>query len=83
MEQYFTEPTLARKESPLALWKDNASRFPYLSQVAHSILNIPATSTPSERVFSAAGLIVLPMRACLKSKNVDALVFLNKNFKHL
>ena len=83
VERYFTEPTLPRKESPLAWWKDNVSRLPYLSQLAHSILSIPVTSTLSERVFSAPGLIVLPMRACLKPKNVEALVFLNKNFKHL
>ena len=79
MDRYFTEPTLPRKESPLTWWKNNATRFPCLSQVAHSLLNIPATSTPSERGFSAAGLIVSPLRACLKPKNVDALVFLNKN----
>lgn len=83
MDRYFTEPTLPQKESPLTWWKNNATRFPCLSQVAHSLLNIPATSTPSERVFSAAGLIVSPLRACLKPKNVDALVFLNKNLKHL
>ena len=43
MDRYFTEPTLPRKESPLTLWKNNATRFPCLSQVAHSLLNIPAT----------------------------------------
>lgn len=83
MNWYFTEPTLPRKESPLTWWNNNASRFLCLSQVTHSLLNIPATSTPFERVFSAAGLIVSPLRACLKPKNVDALVFLNKNLKHL
>ena len=35
--------------------ENNASRFPCLSKVVHSLPNIPATSTPSKWVLSAAG----------------------------
>ena len=36
---------------------------------------------PSERIFSVAGLTVNKQRCSLKPKNVDSLVFLNKNLK--
>ncbi|XP_030386796.1 uncharacterized protein LOC115633472 isoform X2 [Scaptodrosophila lebanonensis] len=42
-------------------------------------LCVPATSTESERMFSKAGLIVSEKRSSLKSKNVDMLIFINKN----
>jgi len=38
-----------------------------------------ATSTPVERVFSMAGLIVSQLRASLTPEHVDTLVLLNKN----
>ena len=43
------------------------------------MLCIPATSTPSERVFSAAGNTVVKKRACLDSETVDELVFLHSS----
>ena len=48
-----------------------------------SILCVPATSTASERLFSTAGLTVTNLGSCLKPENVDAFVFLNKNFQLL
>ena len=39
---------------------------------------VPATSAPSERVFSAAGDVVDKLRAALTAENVDGLVFLHK-----
>ncbi|KAF3840379.1 hypothetical protein F7725_019096 [Dissostichus mawsoni] len=41
----------------------------------------PATSTPSERLFSAAGTIVSKKRASLTKEHVDMLTFLHKTFK--
>lgn len=81
LEQYLTEKTVKRKSNPLIWWKENKKRFPQLSKVARCLLNIPATSTPSERIFSVAGLTVNKLRSSLKPKNVDSLVFLNKNLK--
>ena len=55
----FEERPISRKENPLAWWKSNSSRFSRLSNSAKTFLAIPATSTPSERVFSVAGIVHL------------------------
>ena len=62
-------------------WMQNQFRYPLLSRMAKLYLAIPATSVPSERVFSTAGDIVTASRACLKPGHVDKLIFLKKNFK--
>lgn len=66
-------------ESPLVWWKANGYKYPLLSVVAIKYLCIPATSVPSEWVFSTAGDIVTAQRSALKSKHVDKLIFLKKN----
>ena len=47
--------------------------------MAKKYLAIPATSTPSERVFSVAGIMVDKRHAALTPEMIDALVFLNKS----
>ena len=64
---------------PLQWWKVHEANFPRLSNLARKYLSIPATSAPSERVFSTGGNIVTCQRACLKPEAVDRLVFLAKN----
>ena len=83
LHRYLSEKVAPRNSNPLEWWKQNNFRFPVLAKVARSILCIPATSTLSERLFSTAGLTVTKLRSCLKPENVDALVFLNKNFEYL
>ena len=77
--RYKAEPAVLDSEDPLKWWKKNEERFPVLAQVCKSILSIPATSTPSECRFSAAGLICSKNRASLSREHVDMLCFLNKN----
>ena len=50
---------------PLKWWNDNKHSFPYLSSLVKRVLYIPATSAPSERVFSGAGLTISNDRARL------------------
>lgn len=76
---YFGEQCIARDKSPLQWWKENAVRFPTLATLAKSYLAIPSTSTPSERLFSAAGNIVTKKRSSLTSEHVDMLTFLHCN----
>jgi len=48
-----------------------------LSQLALRILCIPATSAPSERVFSVAGLTIAKDRARLAPQTANELIFLH------
>ena len=82
-DKYLAEPPSPRRESPLKWWKENYTRFKVVSYVARRLLCMPAMTTSSERVFSTAGLTVNKLRSCLKPKNVDALIFLNKNISKL
>ena len=77
--QFFTEKQVGSSVDPLDWWRTNADRFPTMARLAKRVLCIPATSVPSERVFSAAGIIVSKLRASLTHENVDALVFLHAN----
>ena len=79
VERYFSEGPAPAKTDVLEWWSVNHSRFPFLSQLTREVLCVPATSVPSERVFSAAGHIVNKLRASLSAENVDALIFLQQN----
>ncbi|XP_059183544.1 E3 SUMO-protein ligase ZBED1-like [Centropristis striata] len=76
---YFSEATLPKKDDPLKWWSENGGRFQTLSRLAKSFLCIPATSTSSERIFSAAGNICSQKRASLSTKHVEMLTFLAMN----
>lgn len=80
VDQYLKEPNAPRESSPLLWWKANQQHFPLTTKLAKKYLGIPATSTPSERVFSTAGLTVTRLRSCLTPDHVNMLVFLNKNY---
>uniref|UniRef100_A0AAQ6AK64 HAT C-terminal dimerisation domain-containing protein n=1 Tax=Amphiprion ocellaris TaxID=80972 RepID=A0AAQ6AK64_AMPOC len=68
---YFGEKNLAKEENALQWWKANRDRYPMLARLAKSYLCIPGTSTPSERLFSAAGNITSKKRASLSQEHVD------------
>ncbi|XP_060759497.1 E3 SUMO-protein ligase ZBED1-like [Neoarius graeffei] len=77
---YFGETTtLSKMDDPLKWWSENEGRFPTLSKIAKNFLCIPATSTPSERIFSAAGNICSQKRASLSPSHVEMLTFLAMN----
>ena len=76
---YKKEAPVSLTTSPLTWWKDQEYTYPLLAKVARNLLCIPATSVPSERVFSTAGDIVTQQRSSIKPKHVDMLIFLKKN----
>ena len=81
IETFFNQKAVPRAINPLQWWKNNCMSFPMMAKIAQSLLCTPATSTPSERVFSKAGLVVTKKRSNLKPSMVDSLITftLNKN----
>lgn len=76
LKAYLSTPNADSEMDPLEWWKIHEGNFPRVSQLARKYLCIPATSAPSERVFSTGGNIVTCQRATLKPDKVDELVFL-------
>lgn len=81
VSHYRKEPPIDPDKNPLIWWSHQCHKYPVLSVIAKKYLCIPATSVPSERVFSTAGDIVTAQRSQLKSEHVDRLIFLKKNWK--
>ena len=82
--RYRSEPVLPRRSAdgtvfndPLEWWKARAHSYPHLQAAARKVLCIPATSAPSERVFSQAGLTIANQRARMLPQNANNLVFLH------
>ena len=79
LTRYLQEDPIDTNDDPLVWWRENHARFPLLSKIARKYMCICATSTASERVFSAAGNIVTHLRSSLKPQKVNMLVFLARN----
>jgi len=79
IQAYRSEPKMQSTDKPLTLSRDSSAKFPKLSKFARATLSVQASSVSSERVFSLAGDIVTPTRACLESDSLDMLIFLKKN----
>ena len=67
----------------LEWWRENKATFPCLFKAAKSYLHIPATSVPSERIFSLAGYVVRDRRSKMLAANVNKFIFLKKNKSHI
>ena len=72
---FFQECLTKCHENPFAWWLGNANRFPNFAVLAHHYLATPATSTPSERVFSVAGIVVDKCHCALTADMINALMF--------
>ena len=68
---------------PLIWWELKSDFYPYLSTLVLRILCIPATSAPSERLFSAAGITIAADRSNMLPHHCESLVFLRKNWEYL
>ncbi|XP_077096440.1 E3 SUMO-protein ligase ZBED1-like [Siphateles boraxobius] len=79
MRRYAEEKVLPRNQDPLVWWRNHEQTFPALSKLAKKYLGVTASSVPSERIFSKAGELISQRRNRLKGKNVNILLFLNKN----
>ncbi|XP_067633760.1 E3 SUMO-protein ligase ZBED1-like [Eurosta solidaginis] len=79
LEQYLRQNFVDRSNNPLDYWNRSQPTFPELYMLSKKYLCIPATSVPSERVFSKAGQIINDRRNRLKGDKLDMIIFLNSN----
>lgn len=77
VQQYLQSRALSMEDSVFEYW----DKYPVteLQYLAKKFLCIPATSVPSERVWSSAGQIMTDRRCRLKPENMDKQLFINSN----
>jgi hypothetical protein len=74
VERYFE---FALEDSDIDLiywWASHKSSFPHLFRMAFDILNIPATSVPSEQIFSKARDVITKKRNRLSKDSIQAIM---------
>lgn len=62
-------------------WLSHRFSFPYLAEVYKKVISCTASSAPSERVFSKAGIRMSPRRSRSKHDTISMLVFLDMNYE--
>ncbi|CAF3611898.1 unnamed protein product [Rotaria sp. Silwood1] len=67
----------------LQFWRSSGNAFPHIKRLAQIVLAVPATSTPSERVFSTTGLILNAKRTMLLPENVGKIQMIHDNYNLL
>lgn len=67
------------RDTILLQWWHNEFIFPRLATLARKYLTNPASSVPSERVFSICGNIITKKRSRMRLFQVDTIVFLKMN----
>jgi len=79
LERYISGENAPLSQNPLEWWKSNEHRYPQVAVLAAQLFSLPATSCPSERVFSNAGNSIKKKRAQLNPEHAEMLVFLFEN----
>ncbi|CAG8752946.1 16404_t:CDS:2, partial [Rhizophagus irregularis] len=74
-----TELPALKEYDSFSWWFTNKNQYPILHQIAMKYLSIPATSVPSERLFSDAKNLITPQRTRLNSFLINQLMFLKRN----
>lgn len=62
------------KDDPIKWWIARKTTYPHLWRMALDLLSIPATSTPSERMFSRAGEMYSSRRSRLRGDAAQAIL---------
>ena len=73
VDRWINQPCLPLESTPehvKAYMQSKAYEFPLITQIARDFMAIPATSAPSERVFSIAGNLISKKRSRIASENV-------------
>jgi hypothetical protein len=69
--------------NPLKWWKENCAKYPYVAKIACKYLAIPATSAPSEQVWSRLAKFLSLRRAHLSDDLVGHMMFAKENLVFL
>ncbi|KAL7286687.1 hypothetical protein TKK_0019072 [Trichogramma kaykai] len=75
--QFYKLARLDRDEDPIKFWKKKREAFPNLAPLAVKYVAALATSVPSERLFSQAGLQKSKIRNRLNPETLNMIVFLH------
>ena len=75
---YVDEGYLFPKSDPLEWWRSHERKFPLLAKLARWILSIPASSAPSERVFSTVNEVIDKRRNRMHAETAEQVVFLRR-----
>lgn len=81
VRHYLELPEPDRWKNPLPFCSKYKTVLPEIYQLQKKYLCLPATSVPSERLFSKAGQVANDRRNRLKSENINNILFLNSNMK--
>ena len=81
ISQYLSMSDDADKDNCLAFWSRNKNMLDKLFVPAVTILSVPASSAPVERVFSYSGIYCKPHRSRMSDENVARLTYLKCNSK--
>ena len=81
LERYKAEPLTGMDDCPQEWWSTHEGAHSEMAQLARKYLATPATSVPSETLFSLSGHVVQKKRASLLSDNVNRLVCLSNWLK--
>ena len=79
VEEYLKEDMISFNQCPFNWWLNKKDKYPILAKLARIHLAIPATSTPSERLFSDAGNLLSTKRTRINSELFKSIMFLKRN----
>jgi hypothetical protein len=77
IENYLKSQIENESTNPIEWWFKNSENYPNLSKIAFDYLIIPASSVPSEQIFSKAGNLITKLRNLLDKSTVRDLMLLN------
>ena len=67
----------------ISWWQERKQEYPFLFKAVKAMLCTPATSVPSERIFSEAGYISCAKRSKILPVNLDKYLFIKRNKMYL